>query len=118
MDSKIIKTFKASLLAELKEIERKQASDDSALEINPDDLRDQLDVASANSQHAVIRELQNRDNVSLIKIKAALQRIANGTYGFCARCDEEIALRRLEARPTAAFCVRCQSIAEYISSAA
>ena len=41
-------------------------------------------------------------------LRAALARIAAGTYGQCVRCDGEIGLVRLTALPHAVFCIPCQ----------
>jgi RNA polymerase-binding transcription factor DksA len=38
----------------------------------------------------------------------ALQRMAEGTYGICERCEADIPLQRLEILPHARFCVPCQ----------
>jgi hypothetical protein len=46
------------------------------------------------------------------QITAALNRIAQGTYGRCTRCGEQIAPARLEVLPHAATCIECQSHAE------
>ena len=43
------------------------------------------------------------------EIDAALDRIADGTYGRCARCGSAIPLERLEFRPSASGCVACQA---------
>src|SRR2546421_4084473 len=43
------------------------------------------------------------------QVEAALVRIADGTYGRCASCGEEIPLERLEALPFATQCVACKS---------
>lgn len=42
-------------------------------------------------------------------IDAALMRIAHGEYGVCLDCDENIAIKRLRAYPTAKRCLACQS---------
>lgn len=41
-------------------------------------------------------------------IRAALQRITDGTYGLCVDCDEPISPKRLQAVPQAARCIGCQ----------
>jgi DnaK suppressor protein len=46
---------------------------------------------------------------SLRDIESALERIENGTYGICKYCGQEIALKRLEARPVASACVECKT---------
>ena len=43
-------------------------------------------------------------------VRAALDRIREGTYGTCLECDEPIALKRLTAVPWASFCLRCQCV--------
>lgn len=39
----------------------------------------------------------------------ALKRIAQGTYGHCEHCQQEIPPERLRILPHARFCVPCQS---------
>jgi RNA polymerase-binding protein DksA len=41
------------------------------------------------------------------QIHAALQRIAQGSYGVCAQCGEPIGANRLQALPTATKCIAC-----------
>jgi len=45
------------------------------------------------------------------EIDAALDRIADGTYGRCTHCGVDIPVERLELRPSAAGCVPCQASA-------
>jgi len=42
-----------------------------------------------------------------VMIEAALTRIADGEYGYCVECGEEIPQKRLELNPAAALCIRC-----------
>ncbi|TMB23658.1 MAG: conjugal transfer protein TraR, partial [Deltaproteobacteria bacterium] len=42
------------------------------------------------------------------KIDDALARIENGTFGTCEICEEEISVKRLEARPVTTMCIRCK----------
>ena len=41
------------------------------------------------------------------RIKAALQRIEDGEYGYCIKCGEAIASKRLAFDPSLATCVDC-----------
>ncbi len=43
------------------------------------------------------------------EIRTAIQRLHAGTYGVCVSCEGEIAPARLEARPSAAYCISCAS---------
>lgn len=40
--------------------------------------------------------------------EGARQRIAEGEYGECVGCSEEIGFARLKARPETPFCIGCQ----------
>jgi DnaK suppressor protein len=55
-------------------------------------------------------ELRTRDRYRKLigKIDAALNRIAEGTYGFCEESGEEIGIKRLEARPIATLSIEAQ----------
>ncbi|MBI1404291.1 MAG: TraR/DksA family transcriptional regulator [Porphyrobacter sp.] len=77
-----------------------------------DDLRHPLDD-DWEEQAADLADdetLEGVDNVLLAEarqIRLALARIANGTYGTCATCGEQIAPERLAARPVATRCIKC-----------
>jgi RNA polymerase-binding protein DksA len=53
-----------------------------------------------------------RDVNELRDIDDALTRMADGTYGTCIDCGEEIPFERLQAEPTARRCIRDQEIFE------
>ncbi|MGO4392392.1 TraR/DksA family transcriptional regulator [Variovorax sp. M-6] len=52
------------------------------------------------------------DRTRLYDIERAQQRLADGLYGICADCGEEIPRERLLAQPTAIRCAACQTAAE------
>ena len=54
---------------------------------------------------AMVREARHH----LDEIDAALERVAEGTYGTCEVCGQPIPSGRLEARPTSRTCVGCAS---------
>ena len=55
-------------------------------------------------------ELRTRDRYRKLidKIEEALERIADGEYGYCEETGEEIGIKRLEARPVATLCIEAQ----------
>jgi DnaK suppressor protein len=69
------------------------------------DIFDELQ--NATHRDLVVAEL-NRRNDQLREIEAATARIAEGTYGQCDDCEEDIPLKRLNAIPWAVYCVKCQ----------
>ncbi len=48
----------------------------------------------------------------LQRIQTAFRRIDEGTYGECVRCEEPIALERLQADPATVLCIACAERAE------
>jgi DnaK suppressor protein len=65
------------------------------------------EVQLMGERELAIRNL-DRDSKALRQIHRALSRIANGTYGVCLRCEEDILPKRMAAVPWAAFCIKCQ----------
>jgi len=81
---------------------------ESSAATNADDEHDPEGATIAfERQHLVALMEQARDR--LAAIDAALQRVADGTYGWCEICGRPIAPERLAARPTATRCVGCAS---------
>lgn len=70
---------------------------------------DQLDVASSEMNSANIQKIGKRESYLLKKIELALVKVAQGTYGECESCGEEIAVARLLARPVAQLCIDCKT---------
>ena len=69
---------------------------------------DITDRASVETDRAL--ELRTRDRARKLinKIDQALQRIENGSYGYCDETGEPIGLRRLNARPIATMSIEAQ----------
>lgn len=57
--------------------------------------------------------LRRNAEALITQIDAALDRIDDGTYGICQRCERPIGAERLEARPYVAYCIQCQSRIEH-----
>jgi DnaK suppressor protein len=68
----------------------------------------------ATQEETFSLELKTRDRERRLirKIEKTLQQIEDKEYGFCDTCEEEIGIRRLEARPTANQCIECKTLAE------
>lgn len=79
--------------------------------LNPtnEKLPDMSDQASVEAEQFFILRLREREQKLLKKIDEALQRISNGTFGTCERCGDEIAYKRLEARPVTTLCINCKT---------
>lgn len=53
-------------------------------------------------------ETERRREAERQRIDAALNRLKDGSFGYCAVCDEDIALKRLQHDPSVATCIDCQ----------
>ena len=82
--------------------------------IEVEDLPDEVDLASSESDQSMSIRLRGRERILIRKIEKALVKIAEGTYGICEKCDEEITVRRLEARPVTDLCIRCKEEQERV----
>lgn len=89
--------------------------------MNPAGWRDSIAVRTSadpadTTQQIGEREMAGRSlsrNASLVRaVRAALNRLAGGTYGVCIDCEEPIAPKRLAAVPWTPRCLSCQNVLE------
>ena len=73
--------------------------------VNHPDLADR---ASSETDRAIELRARDRQRKLIAKIDAALNRIDEGTYGYCEETGEPIALKRLDARPIATLSIEAQ----------
>jgi DnaK suppressor protein len=100
---KYLERQKAALLAESGEIIT------GGLSPGVENFPDLTDQASVETDQNFTLRLREREQKLLKKIDEALERIANGTFGICESCGEEISLKRLEARPVTTLCIECKT---------
>lgn len=71
----------------------------------------EIDILDRGSMESdTIVRIKNRDRCQELirEIDEALERIKEGSYGYCEETGEEIGIRRLEARPTATLSIEAQ----------
>ena len=69
-----------------------------------------LSRMDALQNQAMAKETERRRQQELVRIEAALLRLADGTYGDCVACGEPIAVKRLELDPSAPHCIDCAAL--------
>ena len=106
----VLEQRQAQLQQELQALKDEQAKQAELAEDMPrePDANQSTDQADREVRLAETR----RDELELQAVKAALQRLAEGSYGECVTCGKAIAVPRLQASPSAARCIDCQSKAE------
>jgi len=75
------------------------------------------EVAQAEQGAADLARLGEAERLELLRIEAALTRIAEGRWGECAECGRAIEVKRLEALPWAIRCAGCAEAKERASKA-
>ena len=104
-----INKYKAMLEAKQAELSAGLRNrDDIAIEKTPDAIDE---VQLAGERELAIRNLDRESNL-LRNVKGALVRIADGSYGVCMHCEEDIKIKRLDAVPWTKYCIRCQEAAD------
>lgn len=70
---------------------------------------DSVDQASADVDRSFALQMKNRERNILWQIDEALQRMDDGNFGECERCEESIAEARLKAFPFTTLCIDCKA---------
>jgi DnaK suppressor protein len=84
------------------------AHEDDRRPVQVDQARSgRLSRAGAMQDQAMAVELERRREVELARIDAALERLAEGEYGWCLTCGGAIEPRRLELHPATPLCLAC-----------
>ncbi|MBW2477990.1 MAG: TraR/DksA C4-type zinc finger protein [Deltaproteobacteria bacterium] len=89
----------------------KEVSDsyETCREMGQDGVPDIGDMSSIAYNRDVLFNLSETQQQRIRDIEAALNRIAEGEYGICMECGEEISPRRMEVRPFSRYCIECKT---------
>jgi len=107
-----------SLTRQILEAQLKEAASSSGLahSIRIHRVADPLDMTTESAERDVAVQLLDRESALVRRLRSALQRIHDGSYGICLHCEEEIAPKRLKAMPSAELCRDCQEKADHSES--
>lgn len=100
--------FRNKLLAWKEEILRESRVTLATLQNENENHSDIADRASSETDRAIELRARDRQRKLISKIDAALDRIEDGTYGYCEETGEPISLKRLDARPIATLSLEAQ----------
>jgi DnaK suppressor protein len=117
MKKKDLDFFKKYLEARLQELLNQADDTVSGMTITNENFPDPTDRASLEADRNFLLRIRDRESKLIKKIKQALERIENGTYGICESCGEEISVKRLKARPVTTQCIECKAKEEALEKA-
>lgn len=112
MEKDRIEYFKTLLETRLQELLTEADSTVLDMTDSKEDFPDPTDRASHESDRNFVLRIRDRERKLILKIKEALARIEDGTFGICEECGDEIGEERLMVRPVTTLCIQCKTEAE------
>ena len=108
-----LKTLETALETRARELVRSLAEHN---QITIERAADAFDQALLGAERESSAQIMAQHFQLLRQVEAARDRMRDGTFGVCLRCEERIAPNRLRAIPWAACCVSCQAKAEEVGT--
>jgi len=112
MNAKMKEYFKQKLLSWKNELLKESSQTLNNLQSDNEAKPDITDRASEEIDRSFELRTRDRERKLINKINSALQRIEDGSYGYCEETGEPIGLKRLEARPVATLSLEAQEMHE------
>src|SRR6056300_826231 len=112
MNAKMKEYFKQKLLNWKNELLKESSQTLNNLQSDNEAKPDITDRASEEIDRSFELRTRDRERKLINKINSALQRIEDGSYGYCEETGEPIGLKRLEARPVATLSLEAQEMYE------
>ncbi len=112
MNAKMKEYFKQKLLSWKNELLKESSQTLNNLQSDNEAKPDITDRASEEIDRSFELRTRDRERKLINKINSALQRIEDGSYGYCEETGEPIGLKRLEARPVATLTLEAQEMHE------
>jgi len=109
MNTQTLEEFKGLLNQQLDSLLQDVGKTVSEMTEENPNFPDPTDRASLESDRNFELRIRDRERMLINKIKQALQRIEDGTFGLCESCEEPIGEERLRARPVTTLCIDCKT---------
>lgn len=109
MDSVRIEYFRGVLNEEMQKLLGEAEKTVSVMTKDIVNIPDPNDRATLESDRNFELRIRDRERRLINKIREALERINDGTFGVCEKCGEDISEARLKARPVTTLCIDCKT---------
>lgn len=109
MDKKTLAEFKDLLNQQLESLLQDVGKTVSDMTEENTNFPDPTDRASLESDRNFELRIRDRERMLINKIRQALERIEDGSFGHCESCEELIGVERLRARPVTTLCIDCKT---------
>ena len=112
MNAKMKEYFRQKLVTWKKDLLKESSQTLNNLQSENEAKPDITDRASEEIDRSFELRTRDRERKLINKIDAALQRIEDGSYGYCDETGDPISIKRLEARPVATLSLEAQEMHE------
>ena len=112
MNAKMKEYFRLKLINWKNELLKESSQTLNNLQLENEAKSDITDRASEEIDRSFDLRTRDRERKLINKIDAALQRIEDGSYGYCEETGDPISIKRLEARPVATLSLEAQEMHE------
>ena len=109
MKKKDIEFFKTLLTERLQGLLAQASDTVSGMTDEKANFPDPTDRAAMEADRNFTLRIRDRERKLIGKIREALDRIENDTYGICESCGSDISIKRLKARPVTTQCIECKT---------
>jgi DnaK suppressor protein len=109
LSPKKLRYFRELLDGKMEELLSEATKTVTGMTSSEETFADPTDRATLESDRNFTLRIRDRERRLIAKIKEALERIDNGSYGICEMCSEEISEARLKARPVTTLCIDCKT---------
>lgn len=108
MESEKKEYFRAVLQDEMRTLLEEAGKTVSEMTADNTNFPDPNDRATQESDRSFELRIRDRERKLINKIREALERIDEGTFGTCELCGDQIGEARLKARPVTTLCIDCK----------
>jgi len=112
MDKEKLEYFRGLLRQQLDELISEAEKTLVTMTDKEENFPDPNDRASLESDRNFLLRIRERERKLILKIKEALKRLDDETFGVCEICGGEITEERLRVRPVTTQCIECKMLEE------
>ncbi|OIP89609.1 MAG: RNA polymerase-binding protein DksA [Syntrophobacteraceae bacterium CG2_30_61_12] len=117
MDQKTLNYFKENLAKRLEELLAEAERTVTGMTGMKESFPDPTDRATLESDRNFTLRIRDRERKLISKIREAIARIEDGSFGICEECGDDISIERLNARPVTTLCIECKRRQESVERA-
>ncbi|PID73259.1 MAG: RNA polymerase-binding protein DksA [Desulfobacterales bacterium] len=109
MTNEELQEFRNLLSKRLEDLINQADTTVSGMTTEKENYPDPTDRASMEADRNFMLRIRDREHKLIKKIRKALERIEDGTFGICEGCGEDISVERITARPVTTLCIDCKT---------